>query len=248
MTFIQTDPLLAVGVSTSTFGIGTFGYPWGTGQYAKIVDYTVGSTVQYIGKLVVTQSGIEYYYSFSEITASSGSSPMVQSRDWIMSIEAPPVGPTGATGPTGMTGPTGWTGYTGQSGTTGPTGPGGAGNTNLQVVTIGESGAPFDWSLGSIAALSAAPEANFRINVTNFPTTEAQVYDLTLFIIQSSTPYYVNAMRINGNNVTLFAYLNDTTPTPQANKIEIQLFKILYGAVGNILVFTKLESYAALPA
>jgi hypothetical protein len=144
----------------------------------------------------------------------------------------------GNTGPTGVTGPTGFTG---------PTGGGGGGNTNLQVVTIDETGAPFDWSLGPNGALSDAPTTSFRINVTNFPTTEAQVYDLSLFIIQSSTPFYASSMRINGNNVTLFAYLNDTPPTPTADKIEIQVFKILYGAVGNILVFTKLESYAALP-
>jgi hypothetical protein len=160
-----------------------------------------------------------------------------------------PTGFTGNTGPTGVTGPTGFTGPTGagETGPTGPEGSGGGGNTNLQDVTIDETGAPFDWSLGPNGALSAAPEANFRVNVTNFPTTESQVYDLTLFIIQSATPYYANAMRINGNNVTLFAYLNDTPPTPTADKIEIQVFKILYGALGNIFVFTKLESYAAVP-
>jgi hypothetical protein len=81
------------------------------------------------------------------------------------------------------------------------------------------------------------------LNVTNYPTSGTELYELTLLIVQSSTPHYVNAMTINGSPVSIFGYLNDTPPTPQARKLEIQTFKIFYGAV----VFTKLESYNGLP-
>jgi hypothetical protein len=50
-------------------------------------------------------------------------------------------------------------------------------------------------------------------------------------------------MTINGSPVSIFGYLNDTPPTPQPRKIEIQTFKIFYG----VAVFTKLESYNGLP-
>jgi hypothetical protein len=245
MTFIQTNPLLAVGVSTTAFGSAPIGYPWGTGQYVKIVDYTVGSTVQYIGKLVVTQSGIEYYYSFSEITASSGSSPNAQSRDWDMSIEAPPVGPTGPTGATGAAstevGPTGPS----ETGPTGPTGPGG--NTNLQFVAESSGVVPFDWSLGPVGLLSEHT-SKFMVDVSNFPTTESQAYELTLFIIQGSVDAFIaDDMEINGSNVALFSYLDDTTPTAQVGRIETQYFKIMYINSSNVLVFTRLESYGGFP-
>jgi hypothetical protein len=150
------------------------------------------------------------------------------------------IGNTGPTGPTGE-------GSTGPTGYTGPSGSGGGVNTNLQYLSVDETGVSLDWSLGPNGVLGAAAESNFRVTVTNFPTTDAQLYDLTLIIPQSATPYYASSMSINGNNVTLFAYLNDTPPTPQSDKIEIQSFKIFYAGLGSIFVFTKLESYAALP-
>ena len=249
LTFIQTNPLLAVGVSTPAFGIWNYGYPWSTGQYVKITDYSAGSTVQYIGKLVVTQVGAsEYSYNLSEITAASGSSTNMLSRDWIMTIEAPPIGatgPTGGTGPTGAAstelGPTGYTGYTG------PTGGGGGVNTNIQPVSFTGTGVPIDWALGPNAVFDGSEVSdNFRVNLTNLPTTESQLYDLRLIIAQSPTGYYANSMYVNGDTTT-FGFLNDTTPTAQASKFEIQTFKIFYGGEGFISVFSELQSYYALP-
>jgi hypothetical protein len=147
-------------------------------------------------------------------------------------------GPTGPTGPTGVTGPTGWTG---------PTGGGGGVNTNIQAVSLTETGLPIDWALGPNAVFDGSEaSANFRIYLTNLPTTEGQLYDLTLIISQSTTGYYASSMNVNGDNVT-FGFLNDTTPTPQASKFEIQTFKIFYGAVGFIFVFSELQSYYAPP-
>jgi hypothetical protein len=152
----------------------------------------------------------------------------------------------------GNTGPTGWTGFTGPTGAgeTGPTGPegsGGGGNTNVQPVALTETGLPIDWALGPNAVLDGTgASGNFRVNLTNLPTTESQFYYLTLIIAQSTTAYYADSMRINGDNVT-FGFLNDTAPTPQASKIDIQTFKIFYGAVGFVFVFSELQSYYALP-
>jgi hypothetical protein len=166
-----------------------------------------------------------------------------------MSIEAPPVGPTGATGATGPAstevGPTGREGV----GDTGPTGPGGGGggNTNFQFVVEESVVVPFDWSLGPFGLLGAPPTGDFMVDVSNFPTTESQTYELTLLIVQGETPYYANSIEINGNNVELYSYLNDTPPTPIAGRSEIQYFKIVYIDSSNVVVFTKLESYGGFP-
>jgi hypothetical protein len=150
-------------------------------------------------------------------------------------------------GPTGWTGYTGPTGVTGPTGDTGPTGGGGGVNTNIQGVSLTETGLPIDWALGPNAILDGTgASGNFRVNLTNLPTTESQFYYLTLIIAQSTTAYYADSMRINGDNVT-FGFLNDTAPTPQASKFDIQTFKIFYGAVGFIYVFSELQSYYALP-
>jgi hypothetical protein len=163
-----------------------------------------------------------------------------------MSIEAPPVGPTGATGATGPAstevGPTGPTGPS----ETGPTGPGGGGNTNLQIVAESSGVVAFDWSLGPFGLL-AEHTTDFMVDVSNFPTTESQVYELSLLIIQGETPYFANSIEINGNNVELYSYLDDTAPNPQAGRIEIQYFKTYYVDSANVFVFTRLESYKGFP-
>ena len=150
----------------------------------------------------------------------------------------------GTTGPTGPTGPTGTTGPTGYTGNTGPIG---SLNTTVQPVSFFETGVPINWTLGPNAVFDGSEvSANFRIYLTNLPTTQSQLYDLTLIINQSTTGYYASSMNINGDNVT-FGFLNDTAPTPQASKVEIQKFKILYGGEGFVFVFSELQSYYALP-
>jgi hypothetical protein len=117
-------------------------------------------------------------------------------------------------------------------------------NATVQSVTLsGPDQASFDWNVGPNGVLEAVPELEMTLNVTNYPTSGTELYELTLLIVQSSTPHYVNAMTINGDPVSLFGYLNDTIPIPQARKLEIQTFKIFFGGV----VFTKLESYNGLP-
>ena len=156
-----------------------------------------------------------------------------------LTTAVPIIGPTGpAGGGTGVTGPTGnngVTGPTGNNGVTGPTGPGGSGGSsvvnNLQVAYITGSGLPVNWSLGPNVLFTSTSEFNFPINITNFPTTPFRVYDLTLFINQASPAVYAYNMTINGEYVT-FNLINGIMPAPQANRFEIQTFKILYGFEG----------------
>ena len=150
-------------------------------------------------------------------------------------------GPTGNTGVTGPTGNTGYTGPTGNIGVTGPTGPAGGGSSilnNAQPAFITGSGLPVDWTLGPNILFESTSEFNFPINITNFPTTELRVYDLILFIYQATPGVYVDNMTINGNSVT-FNFIRGIIPAPQANRLEIQTFKIVYGVGGVITVYSQ---------
>jgi hypothetical protein len=139
------------------------------------------------------------------------------------------------------------------TGKIGPTGGGGGGNTNIQFLNPYEGGTavPFDWSQGPNGLLLGEGKeeeivnSDFMVNVTNFPEAPG-LYDLTLLIVQGPTGYYANSMEINGSNADLYSYLNDTPPTPQAGRIEIQSFKI-FSQYGPPLIFTKLESYRGFP-
>ena len=86
------------------------------------------------------------------------------------------------------------------------------------------------------------------VDVTNFPTTSDQLYELTLLIPQGSEDAFcADNMEINGNNVDLFSYENDATPTALANRIEFQYFNIMYVDSNTVYVFTTLKSYGGFP-
>jgi hypothetical protein len=128
-------------------------------------------------------------------------------------------------------------------GDTGPAGSGGGSATIQSLSITGTNQVEFDWSLGPNGLLESSPESTMTLNVINYPTTGTERFTLTVLIVQSATPYYFDAMTIGATPVSLFGFLNDTPPTPQASKFEIQTFEIFYGA----FVFSKLESYTAVP-
>jgi hypothetical protein len=133
---------------------------------------------------------------------------------------------------------------------TGKSGAGGGGNTSINFLEEGGgSTVPFDWSQGPNGLVfgegKGAPESDYMVDVTNFPEASG-FYDMSILTIQGPTGYYANSMEINGSNVYSYSYLNDTPPTAQANKIEIQSFRILSFGGANV-VMTKLESYGSLP-
>jgi hypothetical protein len=63
--------------------------------------------------------------------------------------------------------------------------------------------------------------ANFTANLTNLPTANNRTYVIVLHLVQGSTPYYANALQIDGSSVAI-RWLNATIPTPVGNRFEIQ--------------------------
>jgi hypothetical protein len=207
------------------------------------------------GTKMVYMNGTTDYMSFTAFSANSGGqtlqvgSTATGQGTWC-SMHLIAYG-EGFTGPTGaastVTGPTGPTGA-GETGPTGFTGPTGGVNTKVQYVLESSSVVPIDWSQGPNGVLGDPPTARFMVDISNFPTTLDQLYELTIIIPQGSTDaWYADSMEINGSPVSLYSYLNDTIPTTTTNMIEIQYFKILYVDASTVFVFTKLESYGGFP-
>jgi hypothetical protein len=186
-----------------------------------------GSTLYYVNDLV-EYNGSTYLC----IVSSAGGLP-TNPTYWQLFAS---IGNTGPTGPTGE-------GSIGPTGDTGPAGSGGGSSTIHTLSITGTNQVEFDWSLGPNGLLEISPESTMTLNVINYPTTGTERFTLTVLIVQSASPYYFDAMTIGATPVSLFGFLNDTPPTPQARKFEIQTFEIFYGA----FVFTKLESYSAVP-
>jgi hypothetical protein len=131
--------------------------------------------------------------------------------------------------------------YGGLEGPTGPTGAIGSSvsalavNGTLQVQQIEEAlqlktaatgTVTHDWSAGSTFYHSSIA-ADFTVNLTNMPTNANKIYTVRLVLEQGSTPYYANALQIGGSSTTI-KWLGNATPTPAANKIEIQEFTLTY--------------------
>lgn len=110
----------------------------------------------------------------------------------------------------------------------------------LQVKTSATGTVVHDVKLGSIFHHSSVA-ANFTANFTNVPETNNRALVVVLMIIQGATPYYANAMQVNGVSQTI-NWMGGTAPTVSANKKEVQSFTIV--RVGDAwTVFGNLTSF-----
>ena len=84
--------------------------------------------------------------------------------------------------------------------------------------------------------------ANFTANLQNVPTTNSQVISVSLFLNQGSTPYFANALQINGSATTIY-WPNATAPTPTASRYEIQTFALLRTSGGTWQAYGSYNSF-----
>lgn len=85
--------------------------------------------------------------------------------------------------------------------------------------------------------------ANFTANFTNVPasTTQSQVINFSLILLQGLTGYYPNAVQIDGVSQTI-NWQDNQTPTPTANKKEIVNFSLIRNGV-TWVVLGSMSSY-----
>ena len=82
-----------------------------------------------------------------------------------------------------------------------------------------------DYSLGAIWYHSSI-SANFTANFTNVPTTTNRTIVNTMILVQGGTAYIPNAVQIAGSAQTI-KWLNGSTPTGNANKVDIVSFTFI---------------------
>lgn len=154
------------------------------------------------------------------------------SNTWAIVTGIGPQGATGAAGAAGTAGAAGATGATG-AGATGATGIGSTGATGVTPSLQTETVTVLTGSTGTVAHnyntgglwVHTSIAANFTANFTNVPTTDNRVHNFTLLLYQGATPYYPNAVQIDGAAVSIL-WFDGNTPTPTANKTEIASFSL----------------------
>jgi hypothetical protein len=133
------------------------------------------------------------------------------------------LGPTGNTGPTGMTGPA-------PSIVNSLTINGSLYVQQTQELVTPVSGATgvmnYNWTTGAIFYHTGIL-SNFTSNITNLPTTAARSYVVILILQQSATPFYANALQINGVPQTML-WPNAFISPVNAFRTEIQSLTLYY--------------------
>ena len=79
------------------------------------------------------------------------------------------------------------------------------------------------------------PTNNWTVNLTNLNLLSSYASAITLVINQGATPYYANALQINGSTQTI-KWQGNTLPTPNANAVEIQTFSILLAGASHVVL------------
>jgi hypothetical protein len=82
-----------------------------------------------------------------------------------------------------------------------------------------------DLSTGSVFYHSSISN-NFTANFTNVPTTNDRALGVTLILAQGITPYVPNILQIDGTAQTI-KWVNNTTPTGTASKVDIVGFSLI---------------------
>ena len=97
-----------------------------------------------------------------------------------------------------------------------------------------------DFSLGS-TFFHTSISANFTANFTNIPSTSLRSTVAVLLLNQGVTPYYCNAVTINGSAQTI-KWLNAVTPTITASRTEMEVLTFFNNA-GTYTVTGSIVSY-----
>ncbi len=95
---------------------------------------------------------------------------------------------------------------------------------NLKSTTTGV--VTHDWTEGAIWYHSSMT-ANFSCSITNLPLIPNRSLVATLILNQGVVPYYASTLLLNGTRTNI-KWASATTPTPTANRTEIESFTLFY--------------------
>lgn len=92
-----------------------------------------------------------------------------------------------------------------------------------------------------VASMSGV-SANFTVNITNIPTDNNYAMTISIIVNQSSTGYYPSVLQIAGTPVSI-RWVNDSTPSVNASKIDIYNFTLIRVSDGWIALGSASNNY-----
>ncbi len=96
---------------------------------------------------------------------------------------------------------------------------------SISTITGATSTVVHNWNVGANWFHSSIT-ANFIPNFTNVPNTTNRVYVMNLILNQGASAYFASTAQVNGSTTTI-NWFNNTTPTPAANKKEIETLTVM---------------------
>jgi hypothetical protein len=86
------------------------------------------------------------------------------------------------------------------------------------------------------------PSGSWTVNITSVPTTTNRASVATFIITQGATPYVPAAFQIDGVAQTI-KWINNTTPTGNANKVDVISYSMIRTAGGAWVVLGQSGTY-----
>lgn len=98
-----------------------------------------------------------------------------------------------------------------------------------------------NFASGSIF-VHTSPSANWTANFTNVPTTNNRTMIIDVLIFQGASPYIIDTLQVNGVS-TPISWLNNSTPTGNANKKDLIRFTLFSTGTTAFTVLAELTTY-----
>lgn len=90
-------------------------------------------------------------------------------------------------------------------------------------VTLSTNTATLDWTAGNVYYIATAPTGAMTFNVTNAPTDNSKMLNVTVFVTQGATGYIPSTFQIGGVGQTI-RWVGGAAPTPTSSAGNIDVF------------------------
>lgn len=105
-------------------------------------------------------------------------------------------------------------------------------------VTLSTNTATLDWTAGNVYYIATAPTGAMTFNVTNAPTDNSKMLNVTVFVTQGATGYIPSTFQIGGVGQTIkWTGGSAPTPTSSAGKIDVFSFTLQRTSGGAWIVY-----------
>jgi len=209
------DPIVFIGDGNTTDAV----------DLGLVGEYTTGGTTKYTGIVRDASDGVVKFYKDTTVAPSAGVVNFSGAGLAYSDIRTGAItsGAITATGDVGITGGLSATGGVSLSGTVDIQ----ELRENIVPVTLSSNTGTFNWTLGNIYYISAAPTGAMTFNFTNMPTDNDKVMTVNVLVTQGSTGYLPTVVQIAGTNQPI-RWANGLTPNPTSSAGKIDIFSFTF--------------------